>query len=94
MIDWYSVVFSALWIVGLGIVIAGLSLAYYLANKHNIRFRQAFEISAYKTKLGLGMVCFCAGQAGGAVLWGRLVWIALVLFFVLQTIHDRKTSNL
>jgi hypothetical protein len=94
MIDWYSVGFSALWIVGLGIVTAGLSLANYLANKHNIRFRQAFEISACKTKIGLGMVCFCAGQAGVSVFWGRLVWIALVLFFIVQTLHDRKTSNL
>lgn len=94
MIDWYSVGFSALWIVGLGIATAGLSLAYYLANKHNLRFRQALEIPACRTKIGLGMVCFCTGQAGVSALWGRLLWLALVIFFVIQTLRDRKTNIL
>jgi hypothetical protein len=94
MIDWYSVGFSALWILGLGLVTAALSFANYLASQQKMRFRQALEMPAYRIMIDLGLVFFCLGWAGGVSAgWERLLWAVLALIFAVQTWQARKMSN-
>ena len=94
MIDWVSVGFSALWILGLGLVTAGLSFANYLASQQKRRFRQALEMPTCRIMIDLGLVFFCVGLAGGVLaVWERLVWAVLALMFVLQTWQARKMSK-
>jgi hypothetical protein len=86
MIDWVSVVFGALWILGLGLVTASLSFAYYLARQQKRRFGQALEMPGCRIIIGLGLVFFCLGWLGGAsAAWERLLWAVLALIFALQT---------
>lgn len=92
--DWYSVGFGALWIIGLGLVTAALSFAYYLAGQQKRRFRQALEMPACRIMIDLGLVFFSLGWAGGVSAgWERLLWAVLALMFALQTWQARKMSN-
>jgi hypothetical protein len=94
MIDWYSVGYSAIWIVGLGFVTAGLSMAYYYGSKMNLPFRKVINILSCRIMIGLGVVFFCLGLAGGvSTLWEHILWIVLALVFGLQTWVARKKSN-
>jgi hypothetical protein len=94
MIDWYLVGFNALWIMGLGLVTAGLSLANYLGSRQNWRFGQALKIPACKIMIGLGLVFFCLGLAGDvSTIWERLLWVVLALIFVFQTWRTREIGN-
>ena len=95
MIDWYSVGFGALWILGLGLVVAALSFANYLAGQHKWRFKQALEMPACRIMLHLGLVFFCLGWAGGvSAVWERLLWAVLALIFVVQAWQARKISDI
>jgi hypothetical protein len=94
MIDWYSVGFNALWIAGLGLVTAGLSIASYLGGRENWRFRRAIRIPISGDMVGLGLVFFCLGLAGGvSTAWEHILWAALAFIFILQTWLNWKTGN-
>lgn len=94
MIDWYSVGFGALWILGLGLVVAALSFANYLAPQQKRRFRQALEMAACQIMIDLGLVFFCLGWTGSVSgTWERIVWAVLALMFAVQTWQARKMSN-
>ena len=94
MIDWVVVGFSALWILGLALVVAALSFANYLAGRQKRRFRQALEMPACRIVLDLGLVFFCLGWVGGvSTTWERFVWGGLALIFALQTWQARKIGN-
>jgi hypothetical protein len=94
MIDWYSVGFGALWILGLGLVTAALSFAYYLASEQKRRFRQMLELPACRIMINLGLVLFCLGLAGGvSAVWERLLWAVLALIFAVQIWQARKLSK-
>lgn len=94
MIDWFSVGFGALWILGLGLVLATLSFANYLASQQKRRFRQVLGMPTCQIMIDVGLAFFCMGQAGGvSALWERLLWIVLALMFAVQTWQAKKTSN-
>jgi uncharacterized protein (TIRG00374 family) len=91
MIDWVSFGYGASWILGLGLVTASLSYAYYLAGQQKLRFRQTLEIPAYRTLIDLGLAFFCLGWSGSvSTAWERILWIVLAFLFVLQIFHYRK----
>jgi len=94
MINWYSVSFNALWILGLGLVTAGLSLASYLGGRQWWSFRQALKMPACRIMFDLGLVFFCLGWVGDAsAMWSRLLWLILALIFIVRTWQARKISN-
>jgi multisubunit Na+/H+ antiporter MnhB subunit len=86
MIDWYSVGFSALWILGLGLVATAFSFANYQAEQQRQRFRQALKIPACRIMIALGLVFFALGWTGSVSrTWERIVWVFLALLFAVQT---------
>ena len=94
MINWYSTGLGALWVFGLSLVTATLSFANFLAGQQKLRFRRVIEKPACRIMIGLGLVFFCLGWAGGrSALWERLVWIVLGLIFALQTWLSTKKSK-
>lgn len=78
MIDWVFVGLNALWIFGLSLVLATLSLAFYTASYQN---KKLFEVlKGYATFLNLGMLLICLGSCGLARTgWERLLWGVLAL---------------
>jgi hypothetical protein len=94
MIDWYSVGFSALWILGLGLVVAALSFASYMADQQKQRFNQALEIPSCRIMIDLGLVFFALGWTGSvSSTWERVVWAVLAALFMVQTWQATKTRT-
>lgn len=81
MIDWPAVGFAALWIAGLGLVLASLSFTHYIAYEEKRRFTQALQKPGLMLMLNLGLSLFCAGWAVSApsiaesALWGLLALV-------------------
>jgi hypothetical protein len=85
LIDWRLVGFSALWLVGLGVILATLSHADYDAARQQVRLSAALQQSGFQVLLNVGQVLFCLGLLGTAgSLWERLAWAGLGLWFASQ----------
>ena len=95
MIDWYIVGFSALWILGLGLVVAALGFVDFLAGQQKRRFNQVLKKPVYQITINLGLTFFCLGWSGGvSVEWERFLWIVMTLIFALQVQRAMKMGNL
>ena len=94
MIDWVLVGFGALWILGLGVALAALSYANYLAGQDKRPFVQVLSLPGYQIVINLGLALFCTGWAGSVSTgWERLLWIVLALLFAWQAWQVGKTSS-
>ena len=95
MIDWVVVGFGTLWILGLGLVVAALSFANYLASQQKRRFRQVLEMPACQIMIDLGLMFFCLGWIGSVSgTWERIVWGGLAFMFALGSWQARKIRNI
>ncbi len=77
MSDWGTLAYNALWVVGLAVVLATLSLAAYEGS-----------LSRFRVSLALGLLLVCAGLLGlVSTLWERILWgcvVALLLVDLAQ----------
>jgi len=73
MIDFLSLAANALWILGLALILAALSWAYWIAAQENVRFRVARALD--------GGLAATARTGWEHVLWGVLagVWALLAI---------------
>jgi hypothetical protein len=93
-VNWFFMSFNALWILGLGLTVASLSYASYLATQQKKQFKQALEIHACRNIGLLGLVIFCIGLAGGvSAIWEKITWAVLAIIFAYQTWQAGKTTN-
>jgi len=75
MIDWPYVGWSALWIFGLSLDLAVLSIAYYQSGENHQKLGKVLGGRGFQLGLDLGMVFFCLGLAALAgILWQRIAW--------------------
>ncbi len=82
LIDWRLVGFSALWIVGLAVVLAALSFADYRRAEARRRLRDVLRQPAYQLAVNLGLTLVCLGLTGsGRAWWEALLWGGLALAF-------------
>lgn len=96
MIDWWLVSSSALWILGLSVLLAAFSYHYWLAQETGGRLRDQFKTGAWTLSCSLGMTLVSVGLAAGlhATWWERLFWGALAVSFAWQLArHVRKPST-
>lgn len=80
MIDWIFVSLNAMWIVGLSLVLASLSMAFFIASDQNIKLSKVFERKGYTLMLYLGLTLSCIGI--GCLVgawWERFLWGFLAL---------------
>ena len=85
LIDWRLVGFSALWIVGLSIILAALSFGDYVAAQQRVRLRVVLAWPGYRAAINSGLVLFCLGLLGSSrAWWEQLLWAALVIAFGYQ----------
>lgn len=94
LIDWTFVGFSALWILGLSINLAALSLADYERSQNKERFRVVWARRGYQLASNLGLACFCFGVLGVVKSdWEGLIWGLLGAAFLFFTYRAWRSST-
>ena len=82
LIDWRLVAFSALWLTGLGVLLATFSFADYLAAQRQVRARVVLGWPGSLAASYTGCLLFCLGLFGTAAAgWQQLLWALLAAAF-------------
>lgn len=82
MIDWINVGFGALWIIGLSVILAALSIAEYQRTTESISWREALKRRGFQIAFNVGLMLFCFGWAGMTrEVWEQVVWGLLGIAF-------------
>jgi len=80
MIDLWKVLASGLWILGLAVILAGLSWAHWIAATAGIRLGAALRRPDVQRVLDVGLALFCVGLAAtGRARWEQVLWGALAV---------------
>lgn len=82
MIDWINVGFGALWIIGLSVILAALSITEYQRTTESISWRDALKRRGFQIAFNVGLMLFCFGWAGMTrEVWEQVVWGLLGIAF-------------
>lgn len=94
MIDIWTVLANALWILGLATLLAVWSMASYAASQAHRSIWVLLEEPGYARGVTGGWVLFCAGLAATeSRLWARVLWVGLGIAFIVERVwHERNTS--
>ncbi len=88
MIDWIGVVTNSLWVLGLAVVLAVLSIAYSSSQAGpgaKRRLRDILGERPFQIGLWTGLLLFCAGIAlSGGHWWERVLWGALAVMAAVE----------
>ena len=95
MIDWWGVFSNSLWVLGLSVLLAAWSMAYYEAQRFDRKTLQLLGEGGYSWAVTIGLVLFCVGLAATEDrLWARILWGVLgVAFIVDQGLRWRKAKD-
>lgn len=86
LIDWQLVGFSALWILGLSVLLATFSYADYMAHTEGARTREMLRRRPYPAAMYAGLTLFGLGLAGATnTWWENALWIIVALAFAFLT---------
>lgn len=87
MFDYVQLLSSSLWILGLALILAALSMAYYQASLRSQKTRQIIKQPGYRLAIFIGFILFCLGIALGdsrllfRLFWGVLIALATFIYF-------------
>ena len=86
LIDWYFVAVSALWILGLSILLAAFSYHDWLRRETGRRWKEITAGPSWSLAFSAGMLFFCLGIGleRDAAWWERILWGTLALSFLWQ----------
>lgn len=85
LIDVPRLLFNILWILGLSIIVAALSLRQFEAKVESISFRKALEAYSFQLSLWIGLTLVTIGFAGNAdALWEQVAWLVLTILNGMQ----------
>jgi hypothetical protein len=80
MIDWWGLFHNALWVVGLAVSLAALSMANYHAHREKVRLRQTLAEHGFQLTFRIGMTAFCLGLLfSSRTWWEQVIWGLLAL---------------
>lgn len=86
LIDWRLVAFSALWILGLSVLLATFSFADYAAHVQSARLRDVLKRRDYQLGFYAGLTLVALGLTGSARMgWKTAIWILLTVAFAYQS---------
>ncbi len=85
MIDLWGVFSNFLWILGLSVLLATWSYAYYEARMSDKKVSEKFNELTYALSLDVGLLLFCAGLAATEHRgWARLIWILMGIAILVE----------
>lgn len=95
MIDWWGVFSNSLWVLGLSVLLAAWSMAYYDAQRSDRKTLQILGEDGYSWAVTVGLVLFCAGLAATEDrVWAQILWGVLgVAFIGDQVLRWRKAER-
>ncbi len=75
MIDWVSLAFSGLWVLGAAVILAALSFSHYEAQRRGERLRARLAAPGFQAWLSIGLGLISSGMALiGPRRWERVLW--------------------
>lgn len=93
-IDWVGLGFGALWVFGLSLNLAALSLADYERWRTGRRLRDVWSETNYQTASNFGCFCFCIGLFGSAgTIWERIAWGGLAAVFAVFALKSWRMKR-
>lgn len=88
MLDWWGAVHNSLWIMGLSVCLAALSMVSYRSRLGGNRLRQELSGRGFQLLFILGILLFCLGALFSArTWWESALWGVLVVICVGQIIQ-------
>lgn len=82
-----SVFFNGLWILGLAVLLAGLSYHYWIAHQEDRRLIEQLQGSAFRQVFWLGLALIGAGLVGTSdEAWELIVWILFTAYSLFNLI--------
>jgi len=75
MVDWASLAFNGLWVLGAAVILAALSLSRYESHRRGERLRARLAAPAFQLWLPVGLTLISLGVALiGPRWWERVLW--------------------
>ena len=75
MVDWASLAFNGLWVLGAAVILAAFSLSRYEAQRRGERLRMRLVVPGFQLPLLAGLVLISLGVALiGPRWWERVLW--------------------
>ena len=75
MIDWASLAFNGLWVMGVAVILAALSHSSYEAQRQGERLRTQLAAPGFQAWLSVGLALISLGLALiGPRWWERVLW--------------------
>lgn len=94
MINWYSIVANGFWLLGLAIILAGLSYYYWLAIQTGRSFGKILEDSSFQRVSLIGAVLVGVGLAFTAgSLWQMIPAVALIIVGIAALIASLRSRT-
>lgn len=88
MIDWWGLFTNTLWVVGLAVVLAAFSMAYYRARTGRVPLRQRLQRASFQFPFCMGMILFGLGLSfSGQTLWEKIAGALVAAAFAVQAIR-------
>jgi len=88
VIDWWGFLHNALWVIGLAVVLAALSMTSYRAHEEGARLWQKLSEPGFLLPFNAGITLFCVGLLfSSQVWWEWVLWGVLLLAFGFQTVR-------
>ena len=94
LIDWRNLFFSALWIIGLAVILSAFGFADYQAREKTLRMRRVLQLPEYTEWINAGFMLFCLGLLGLSRHWWEVVaWIGLAIWFCIKMIFALRAHQ-
>lgn len=94
LIDWQTLAFTSLWIIGLAVVVAIFGFVQYAAQRTARRFVNVLQESGYQAGMNAGLALFCLGLLGSSRHWWEVVvWSTLAIWFCVNLILALRSDK-
>jgi hypothetical protein len=81
MIDWLSLFWNSLWVLGSAVILAVLSYHHWLAHEQGVRWRAQLETAAFQRPFWAGFSLIALGLAGTSPTWWETtLWAGFALY--------------